>query len=864
MSDTTVDIIRTEYVFTGADTAGRDIDALKAKLAGISKQVDKSRFSFVSGSKATSSFVSKLPEFIKRVRRVSDVLGSWLKKNNDFIEAQNLFTVTMGNGAKAARAYANSLETLMGIDLSEWLEYQGSFNQITEGFGIGSKHAKIMSQNLTQLSYDLASIWNVPVQTAFNKLQSGMTGQIKGLKEFGINVSVAQLRETALAHGIDLATSKMTEAQKAILRYVTIMEHSTYAQRDMAKTILSPANSLRILNSQWERAQRALGSVVSVIAVKVIPWFQALVQMIEEAASKLALFFGYDPNEFNFGGSIGASASAMDSFDDSIGSAVDNAEKLKKTVLGIDEINALNGNNSVSAEVGANSYNDAFANLISNEPYNFLGDIDTGKLDEIKAKLKSILTLVTAIAGGLTAWKVSQGFLDALSFLKGLSSRQLTIGGIVLAITGFSIEFSGLKDAFVNGLKGINFAEILLGGLIGTGGLAMLAQGLAPYVNTVFGTVIPGALFGAGIGGIIAGLPAAFVGIHDALSNEINVLNASLTAIGMTAAGAGIGMILGGPVGAGIGALIGLVTGALVDLGILIGQNWDSISATMREKFAPIADWFNQTVIQPVVSFFSPVFATISTLVQHIQGKAVEIGTGISSAGISIWNKVKEIGSKIVEIFSTLGKAAKSYIITPIVNWVTGIYQQYIKPIVDKIYYETCGLRDLILPVFEKIGTGIVDFISDSFKFVINGVLTLIENNINRFIRMLNGAIGIINQIPGVNIGFVAELEIPKLASGGMVSTGQMFIAREAGPELVGTIGNRTAVANNNQIVAGIASGVTAANARQNDLLREQNSLLTAILEAILNNDGGGGDSFITAIQRYNNRAGRTVIPVEA
>ena len=90
----------------------------------------------------------------------------------------------------------------------------------------------------------------------------------------------------------------------------------------------------------------------------------------------------------------------------------------------------------------------------------------------------------------------------------------------------------------------------------------------------------------------------------------------------------------------------------------------------------------------------------------------------------------------------------------------------------------------------------------------INGVPAAIERTINGFIRMLNGAIGIINAIPGVSISKVTLLSIPRLAEGGMVNAGQVFMAREAGPELVGTIGNRTAVVNNGQIVDAVSEGV--------------------------------------------------------
>jgi hypothetical protein len=86
--------------------------------------------------------------------------------------------------------------------------------------------------------------------------------------------------------------------------------------------------------------------------------------------------------------------------------------------------------------------------------------------------------------------------------------------------------------------------------------------------------------------------------------------------------------------------------------------------------------------------------------------------------------------------------------------------------------------------------------------------LILIEGRINNFIKLLNAAIGIINKIPGVSISKVELLSIPRLAEGGMVNDGQMFIAREAGPEMVGTIGNKTAVVNNDQIVESVSRGV--------------------------------------------------------
>ena len=194
---------------------------------------------------------------------------------------------------------------------------------------------------------------------------------------------------------------------------------------------------------------------------------------------------------------------------------------------------------------------------------------------------------------------------------------------------------------------------------------------------------------------------------------------------------------------------------------------------------------------------------------------------------------------KIVEIIIALGKAAYTYIISPIVDFVVNIakkvYDAAIKPIINflaelgkKAYEKIISplfdgivwLRDKAVGLFKKVGTTVVNFVSDLFKSVINGVLKAVEGVINGFIKMLNGAIKIINEIPGVNITKVELLSIPRLAEGGIVNEGQMFIAREAGPELVGSIGRKTAVANNDQIISGIESGVyramVAANANSN------------------------------------------------
>ena len=217
--------------------------------------------------------------------------------------------------------------------------------------------------------------------------------------------------------------------------------------------------------------------------------------------------------------------------------------------------------------------------------------------------------------------------------------------------------------------------------------------------------------------------------------------------------------------------------------------------------------------------------------------KYLEIKNGVVSAITVIKDKVVEIYNKIKEIFQALWWAFKEYVWNPIVDKLTTFYKEKIEPIVNAVkdvfkkigeWFKTyitdpikkvfdwlmekvIWVRDKAVEVLKKVGTTVVDFISNTFKNVINGVLWGVESAINGFIRLLNGAINIINKIPGVNITHVSTLSIPRLAEGGIVGEGQMFIAREAGAEMVGSMNGRTAVANNDQIVEGISQGVYSA-----------------------------------------------------
>lgn len=210
------------------------------------------------------------------VNRAADALADCLQSSNEYVENINLFTVAMGDYSEEAYRYAEKVNSLLGIDISEWIRFQGVFKQITTGFGVAAEKSNIMSKNLTQIGYDIASFFNISIEDAMQKVESGISGELEPLRRLGYALDAATLQQIAYDNGIQQNINTMTQAQKSQLRYVAILQQSTNVMGDMARTIVTPANSMRILQQQFEQLKRAIGNIVSVFAVKMIPYVQVL------------------------------------------------------------------------------------------------------------------------------------------------------------------------------------------------------------------------------------------------------------------------------------------------------------------------------------------------------------------------------------------------------------------------------------------------------------------------------------------------------------------------------------------------------------------------------------------------------------
>lgn len=414
-------------------SASKSLDAYNSKSRGA-KVHTGGLFS------AISSLVSGARNVKSTFLAISSAFSFFYDESAEYIEQLNLFNVAMGSASQSASAFAQKVSDAMGIDPGKWMEYQGTLNMMIEGFGVASDKAQIMSQNLTQLSYDYSSLMNVDVSTAFDKIQSAMSGQIKGLKEYGNNVSVAMVKQTGLKYGLQGNVSTWDQNTQAIMRYITIMNNASKVDvfNDMARTINTPSNAVRILAQQFNLLRRAVGNIASVFATAVIPYIQVAVELLNKFASFVAGLFGFKLPTIDYS-SLEKGSGAMDDMADSakdagssVGGATKKVKDLKKELqtLGFDELNILNNpkNDSDSGGSGGGGGSGgvgggAGIGDIDLPQYDFLKGLKKDT-DEIEKRLKELFKPVT------DSWnKYGKGVMDSFKFaLNELSELIKSIG----------------------------------------------------------------------------------------------------------------------------------------------------------------------------------------------------------------------------------------------------------------------------------------------------------------------------------------------------------------------------------------------------------------------------------------------------
>ena len=369
----------------------------------------------------------------------------------------------MGKYAGEALEYAQRVQESMGIDMSEWIRNQGVFMQIATGFGVVQDKAYQMSKALTQVSYDISSFFNIPIGEALTKVQAGISGELEPLRRLGYALDAATLQQIAYAHGIELNINQMTQAQKSQLRFIAIMEQSKNVVGDMARTLITPANALRILNQQLLQLRRALGDMIIPLLIKIIPYVQAFVKVLTNAIRTLASFLGFELPQIDYSGLEGL-ASGANELSDGLGNATKNAKKLKNVLAPFDEINLLDFADA-SEDLAENLGSFDLGIDLSKYDYEFLTNLKT-QVDEIAERLQKpferILDLAIQIGAVIAGWKISNA-LYSLFTGQGTNAFFQGINKLFKAFAHPSGQTIKLISLFGNATAYVGTAAVIAG-----------------------------------------------------------------------------------------------------------------------------------------------------------------------------------------------------------------------------------------------------------------------------------------------------------------------------------------------------------------------------------------------------------------
>lgn len=339
---------------------------------------------FTGAIESSMNFLEDYNYFQAAFRQVADKAGkTWSEAGYDSAEA---YANSFSNRAREltskmsgfdvsdnAILTANKSGKSLGMDPSMLLNYQGQFAQLSSSMGTTSEQALKLSNALTMIGADLASVKNLDFSTVYENLSSGLVGMSRAVDKYGANIRVANLQQYASNLGLQTAVSKMDQASKAMLRTIVILDSTRYAWADMANTINMPANQLRILRANLVSCARALGNIFMPVIAAVLPYINGLVIAFQRLLTYIGSLLGVDTKIGNMFGSIGSGSEnlseALDSIDDSGISDVDNsakdtsnslkdatknAKKLKQFLAAYDELEVMSKNDSSLSDL-ANS-----------------------------------------------------------------------------------------------------------------------------------------------------------------------------------------------------------------------------------------------------------------------------------------------------------------------------------------------------------------------------------------------------------------------------------------------------------------------------------------------------------------------------
>lgn len=422
------------------DKVGRSFSSLPSKIKSAINSTTHFSSANQKASTSLSSLASQLENVKKRaaqlvsLKAIATYLANAVTKFNDFYEATDLFNNAMGELSGQATELINKMESLLGIDPTEAMTNIATIQSLATSFGLASDKAYILSKNLTQLAYDESSYWNKDTATTFTAIASAISGELEPIRRLGVDLSQARLQQELLALGFNKQVSSLSQADKAVLRYIAIMKQTTNIQGNLAQTISSPANMVRILKSEISQLAKAVGQLLYPAFKAILPVLIAAVDLIKEFVVSLASVFGQKIEFTDFSKTQKDIGGVTDAMDDTADATKAAAKAAKDYTMGFDELNIIDpSQNSGSSGSGSGGAADNLLGDVDLSQYDMFKDYAGSAVDEIKAKLKS-----------LDSFQIGTQIGEQLNKLMGMIYNAI-----------HSVDWASLGAVFADGINGL-------------------------------------------------------------------------------------------------------------------------------------------------------------------------------------------------------------------------------------------------------------------------------------------------------------------------------------------------------------------------------------------------------------------------
>lgn len=808
----------------------------------------------------------------------------------------------------------------LGLNIQEITQYASQLASVTNSLGQTGEATTAITKSMTMLAGDISSLFNVDYSTVAQNLQSGLIGQSRALYKYGIDITNATLATYAYNLGISKSVSEMTQMEKQQLRVLAILDQSKVSWGDLANTINSPSNMLRQFSNNMKEVGMVAGQLFIPILSKVMPVVNGVTIAIKRLLVNLASLMGVKIDFESFGQSgYKDTSDGLEDISDGYQNVADSAKKATLSLMGFDEINKLQDDTSSSkgssggggstidltddiAKAAADyeaAWNKAFANM-ENSAVAWADKIEKA-LEPVRKIFKDFAIGDFYAAGqdtsnlvaGIFNWfakaidkvdwygigRKMGDYLAGIDWVEVLSSvgkaiweaikaaieiwqglfQSAPVETTIMSVLGV-MKFTGLGRKIGERISDALSWSAIKKGLKSFAGGGGLLKGLQTMLTTDL-SVIMGAGTATEIGltigtGIVGGIGAAIIGF-----NIGNKLNEALT-------GEKIDMSM-------FDQLAYLIKAPFEDLPSFIDgvietitfghkddiANWwttsvapwftkekwgelgDNIKTSLSEKWNSFSDWWGNTAIvgwwnNNVAPWFEK-----GTWVDAVDG--MKLG-------------IQEKWDSIIDWWNSL--AIVSWWNNDVTPWFT---KEKWENLADGIKKGIQGKWDDVVdwwdskPALQRISVAIEDF------------KTKIQNAWNSFKQWWND-LGL--EFPHIDTPHfkidgefsLAPPKVPKVsidwyANGGFPNKGQLFVANEVGPEMVGTMDGRTAVANQQEITQGIANAVYPA---------VYNAVVAAMSEANNNVNitlQGDADKLFTMVQdkanSYTNMTGQAAFP---